>query len=92
MSRASQAKGHPYCGFEAVPLRVAVRVGGTTLTLRRLAALEPGSVIVLDRPVGAPMDLIVHDRKLARVEAFALGGGVGLKLAAVAEQDDTDGA
>lgn len=46
----------------AVEVDVAVRIGGASLTVREVLALEPGDVVLLDRDVGEPLDLIVEGR------------------------------
>lgn len=44
---------------------VTVTVGQTEIQVRRLLQLGPGSVIKLDRPVDAPIDLYLRDTKFA---------------------------
>jgi flagellar motor switch protein FliN/FliY len=44
---------------------VTVTVGQTEIQVRRLLQLGPGSVIKLDRPVDAPVDLYLKDTKFA---------------------------
>ena len=44
---------------------VIVTVGQTEIQVRRLLQLGPGSVIKLDRPVDAPVDLYLKDTKFA---------------------------
>jgi len=45
-----------------VDVDVAVRIGGAALTVREVLDLEPGDVVLLDRDVGEPLDLIVEGR------------------------------
>ena len=71
-----------YRGFESLPLQITVRVGATRLTLGRLAELREGEVLVLDRSVGAPFDLLVGDVLLGAVEPVASEQGIALKLVA----------
>ena len=75
-------------GFEALPLEVTVRVGEARCTLGRLAGLEPGEVIFLDRRIGEPFDLMAGEVLLGHVEPVAAEDGVAVKLVGIAEEDD----
>jgi len=80
--------GSRYAGFETVPIPIRVRVGRSRCKVARLASLQPGDVIALDRPVGEPFDLISGGVELGRVDAVAAGKGIALKLVGVAGDDD----
>jgi len=80
-----------YAGLEQVPLRITVRVGRTTCTVGRLAALERGTVVALEREVGAPFELIVDGRTVGWVEPVATDAGVAVKLVRVAGAGDEPG-
>jgi flagellar motor switch protein FliN len=80
-----------YAGFENVPLRVTVRVGRAICSLGRLASLEKGDVVTLDREVGAPFDLIVDGRIIAGVEPVAGDTGIGVKLVRAVKERDGSG-
>ena len=69
-----------YRGFESIPLRITVRVGRTRLSLARYARLEVGDVLLLDRSVGTPFDLMAGELVLGGVEPMAVADGVGFKL------------
>ncbi len=88
MQRSDPGAWRRYAGFELVPLRVVVRVGTARCSLGRLAALDRGEILVLDRPVGAPFDLLVAGTPLAQVEPVAAEGGVAVKLVQAADADD----
>lgn len=64
-----------------VPLDVTVELGRARMGLAELAAhLGPGSVITLDKPTGAPLDLRVNNRLVARAEAIAVGERIGIRV------------
>jgi len=44
---------------------VTVTVGQTEITVRRLLQLGPGSVLKLDKPIDAPVDLYLRETKFA---------------------------
>lgn len=77
-----------YAGFEGVPIEVAVRVGTAVCTVDRIRHLADGDLVVLDRAVGSPFDLLSGDLLLGQVEPVAADPGIAVKLVSVAEDDD----
>lgn len=64
-----------------VPLDVSVELGRIRINLSELAArLGPGSILTLDTPTGAPLDVRVNNRLIARAEAIAIGEKVGVRI------------
>lgn len=64
-----------------VPLELTVELGRIRLSLSDLAArLGPGSIITLDTATGAPLDVRVNNRLVARAEAIAVGEKVGIRV------------
>lgn len=64
-----------------VPLEVTVELGRIRMNLSELAAhLGPGSIITLDTPTGAPLDVRVNNRLVARAEAIAVGEKCGIRI------------
>ncbi|MCE9573233.1 MAG: FliM/FliN family flagellar motor switch protein [Deltaproteobacteria bacterium] len=73
-----------------VPLVLTIELGRTTLTLAELAArLGPGSVIALDKPTGAPLDVRVNTRLVARAEAIAIGERCGIRILEIVDGKET---
>lgn len=66
-----------------VPVELAVEIGRTTMTIRDTMALAPGSVVVLDRMAGDPVDLLVNGRRVARGEVVAIDEEFGLRITEV---------
>ncbi len=66
-----------------VPVELAVEIGRTTMTIRQTLALAPGSVVVLDRPAGEPVDLLVNGKRIARGEVVAIDEEFGLRVTEV---------
>lgn len=83
--------GSRFAGFEGVPVAISVRVGRAHCTVGQLASSQPGDVIVLDRPLGAPFDLVAGDVELGQVEPVASGKAIALKLVALPEDGDDAG-
>lgn len=65
--------------FEQVPVEVAIRFRGTSLTPQVFAELQVGDVLRLRHPASAPLDVAIGDRVLASATA----GTQGRRLAAL---------
>jgi flagellar motor switch protein FliN/FliY len=64
-----------------VPLDVSIELGRARMNLGELAArLGPGSIIPLDKATGAPLDVRINDRLVARAEAVAVGERCGIRI------------
>jgi len=64
-----------------VPLELTVELGRIKMNLSQLAAhLGPGSIITLDTATGAPLDVRVNNRLVARAEAIAVGERCGIRI------------
>jgi flagellar motor switch protein FliN/FliY len=64
-----------------VPLEVTIELGRIQMNLSDLAAhLGVGSIITLDTPTGAPLDVRVNNRLVARAEAIAIGEKCGVRI------------
>lgn len=64
-----------------VPLDVTIELGRTRLNISELAQhLGPGSIITLDKATGAPLDVRVNSRLVARAEAIAIGERCGIRI------------
>jgi flagellar motor switch protein FliN/FliY len=71
-----------------VPLEVTVELGRVRLNLSELAArLGPGSIITLDKATGAPLDVRVNNRLVARAEAIAVGERCGIRIVELVGKD-----
>ena len=63
-----------------VPLRLAVVLGRTRLSVDELVQLGDGDVVRLDRLAGEPLDVMLGGKVVARGEAVAVNGRLGLRL------------
>jgi len=77
-----------YAGFEAVPIPIRVVIGRSRCSMRRLAEMDAGEVVVLDRAIGAPFDLLSGDTFLGRVEPVATDDGISVKLLPSSEEEE----
>jgi flagellar motor switch protein FliN/FliY len=66
-----------------VPVRVTVEVGRAQSTLARLVQLAPGSIVVLDRAVHEPADVLVNGKVVARGEVVVVDGAYGIRVSSI---------
>jgi flagellar motor switch protein FliN/FliY len=70
--------------LSSVELPVTVELGRTRLLMKELLSLRPGSVVELDRHVGAPVDVFVNSTLLAHGEVVVVDDELGVRITAIA--------
>ena len=63
-----------------VEVQLAVELGRLRLSLRELLSLTPGSVVELDRPADAPVDVLVNGTVVASGEVVVIDGEFGVRI------------
>ena len=63
-----------------VPLEVRAELGRAKRLVRDILRLNVGTVIELDKDAGAPVDLIVNNRMIARGEVVEIEGKYGIRV------------
>jgi flagellar motor switch protein FliN/FliY len=81
----SDFAGQNFDVLAAVPLRLSVEAGSTSLSLAELLALKEGSVIELNRQTGELLDVLVNGTVVARGEIVAVDGRFGIRIVEVAK-------
>ena len=71
-----------------VDLPLVVRFGRTTMPMRSVAELGPGSIVDMGRSPDEPVDVLVGDRLIARGEVVVVGGNYGVRITALATGRD----
>lgn len=66
-----------------VPVDLAVEIGRTRMTVGETLELRPGSVVVLNRMAGEPVDLLVNGTPIARGEVVVIDEEFALRLTEV---------
>jgi flagellar motor switch protein FliN/FliY len=66
-----------------VVLEVSVELGRCAMRIGDVLALGTGAVVALDRPAGAPVDVLVNGRPIARAEVVAVDERYGVRIAQV---------
>ncbi len=63
-----------------LPLDVTVELGRTMMQLGEALALQPGSIIELNRLPGEPLDMHINERLVARGEVVVVNDSLGLRI------------
>lgn len=63
-----------------VPVELAVEIGRTRMTVGATLGLRPGSIVVLDRVAGEPVDLLVNGTPIARGEVVVIDEEFALRV------------
>jgi flagellar motor switch protein FliN/FliY len=63
-----------------INLRVSVELGRTTMTIREVLNLGPGTVIELDRLAGEPVDISINGKPIAKGEVVVIGDMFGVRV------------
>lgn len=69
-----------------VGVDVTVELGGCQMPMRDVLNLAPGSVVPLDKPADAPVDLYVNGKQFGRGEVVVVEGRIGIKITGLAGQ------
>ncbi len=61
-------------------LPVIIELGRTSMLIRDILQLGPGSIVELSKLSGEPVDLYVNDRKFARGEVVVIDENFGIRI------------
>lgn len=71
--------------LSGVPMEASVEIGRTAMTVGDTLDLRPGSIVVLDRMAGEPVDLYVNGTLLASGEVVVVDDQFGLRVNEIVE-------
>ncbi|HZV72957.1 MAG TPA: flagellar motor switch protein FliN [Conexibacter sp.] len=74
---------HDLGRLSEVPVELAVEIGRTRMTVGATLELRPGSIVVLDRVAGEPVDLLVNGTPIARGEVVVIDEEFALRVTEV---------
>lgn len=77
---ATNGHAHDLGRLSDVPVELAVEIGRTRMTVGETLELRPGSIVVLDRMAGEPVDLLVNGKPIARGEVVVIDEEFGLRI------------
>jgi flagellar motor switch protein FliN/FliY len=69
-----------------VPVSLTIELGGCKLPMREVLLLTVGSVIQLDKPADAPVELSFNGKLIARGEVVVIEDRYGVKITEVVGQ------
>jgi flagellar motor switch protein FliN/FliY len=64
-------------------VNLTIELGGCQLPMREVLQLNVGSVVQLDKPADAPVDLTVNGKLIARGEVVVIEDRFGVKITEV---------
>ena len=77
--------------IEDVPLIVIVEIGRTVMEVQNVVNLKKGSMVVFEKIVGEPMDIVVGDQLMARGEIVVVNERYGVRISEVTRPDEKVG-
>ena len=63
-----------------VPVSLTIELGGCQLPMREVLQLAIGSVVQLDKPADAPVELSINGKLIARGEVVVIEDRFGVKI------------
>ena len=66
-----------------VPVSLTIELGGCQLPMREVLQLTAGSVVQLDKPADAPVELSINGKLIARGEVVVIEDRYGVKITEV---------
>ena len=77
--------------IDDVPLIVIVEIGRTVMEVQNVLNLKKGSMVVFEKIVGEPMDIVVGDQLMARGEIVVVNERYGVRISEVTRPDEKVG-
>lgn len=77
--------------IEDVPLIVIVEIGRTVMEVQNVLNLKKGSMVVFEKIVGEPMDIVIGDQLMARGEIVVVNERYGVRISEVTRPDEKVG-
>ena len=71
-----------------VDLDLTVELGRTSLPVREVLQLGPGSIVELDKLAGEPADIMVNGKLIARGEVVVVDESFGVRVTEIASQSE----
>lgn len=71
-----------------IQLQVAIELGRTEMSIKRILELGPGSIIELDRMAGEPVDLLVNGKVVAKGEVVVVDENFGIRIISLVSPEE----
>ena len=85
--QSSQEQGSIDLLFD-VQLHLSVELGRTSIPVREILQLGPGSIVELDKLAGEPVDILVNGKLIARGEVVVVDENFGVRVTEIASQTE----
>jgi len=69
-----------------VPLQVMVELGKCKKSIQEILEFNTGTIVILDRPAGNPVDVIVNGKLIARGEVVVIDEYYGVRITDIIAQ------
>ncbi len=69
-------------------LPLSIAIGRSSLPIRDVLKMTPGSLIELDRRIGESVDLVVHGTTVAKGEVVSVKGNYGVRIKEIISRQD----
>ncbi len=73
-----------------VQMQIAVELGRTTMLVKDVLALSPGSVVVLEKHSGEPVEVVVNNKTVARGEVVVIDENFGVRITEIINARERD--
>ncbi|MBD3345472.1 MAG: flagellar motor switch protein FliN [Chitinivibrionales bacterium] len=87
-SSGSKSQGDSVDMLMDVDLDVSIELGRTSLSIKRILELAPGSIVELDRMAGEPVDLMVNNKVVAKGEVVVVDENFGIRIVSLVSAED----
>ena len=77
--------------IEDVPLIMIVEIGRTEMEIQDILNLRKGNLVVFEKIVGEPMDIVVGERLMARGEIVVVNERYGVRISEVTRPEEKIG-
>ena len=77
--------------IEDVPLMMIVEIGRTEMEVQDILNLKKGNLVVFEKIVGEPMDIVVGERLMARGEIVVVNERYGVRISEVTRPEEKIG-
>jgi flagellar motor switch protein FliN/FliY len=71
--------------IQDVEMALTVEIGRTRMSVREALAMEPGTVVELDRSAGAPVDILLNGRRIALGEVVVVDQDYAVRVSRILE-------
>lgn len=71
-----------------IPLKLAVELGRASLRVESILEWEPGSVFVVNKLAGEPVDILVNNQQIAKGEVLVLDENFGVRITGILSEKE----